>query len=208
MSLTLAEHRATIRSLGNFASGDTRITDAVVNREINRALRRIALRHDWPWLYAERDYVTVSAQSNYVLPDDFLRSISLRDVDRNYNLSLRGIVEVDEYEGQPGGRPQIYAIHGNILKLAYTPDGTNNLRLRYVTQENVLVNDTDTAKIPDYWIDGLYDAVLAELHRMVKEVDLAGIAEARFQSWIQETQDNIQQSREAPRVRVRPGSFI
>jgi hypothetical protein len=207
-STTLAEHRATLRSLGNFPADDTQITDAVLNREINRALRRIAMRHDWPWLMEERTLILVGDVRSYPLPDDFLRLISVRDTDSGHTLSLRGIVEVDQHEGHSNGRSSIYAVQGNRLVVAATPSAQATCKIRYVAQENTLVNDTDIARIPDYFMDGLYDAVLVQLFRIVKQLDEAGLAEGRFEVWVTENQDNIRQTRESPRIRVRPGSFI
>lgn len=207
-STTLAEHRATLRSLGNFPSNDTAITDAVLNREINRALRRIAMRHDWPWLMEERTLILVPDVRSYPLPDDFLRLISVRDTDAGVNLTLRGIVEVDQYEGRTPGRSSIYAVQGNRLVVGYTPANQTTCKIRYVAQENVLVNDSDIARIPDYFMDGLYEAALLELHRIVKQLDEAGLAEQRFETWVTENQDNIRQTRESPRIRVRPGGFV
>lgn len=205
---TLAEYRAQIRSIGNFPTNDTRITDAVVNREINRALRRIAMVHDWPWLQNEKTITTVAQQATYTLPSDFLRLVSLRFVDNTIpvNLSLRSNQEVDEVPGP--GQPHVYSIWNGKVKLAPFPVGTYTLSLRYIRQEDVLVNDTDAPLIPDYWDNGVIDGALVELYRTAARTDEASLAEQRFGQWVTETQDNVRQSREAPRVRVRPGSMI
>lgn len=47
-----------------------------------------------------------------------------------------------------------------------------------------------------------------ELHRTIKQLDESGLAEARFEKWVTESQDNVNQSRQPVRVRVRPGSLI
>lgn len=205
---TLAEYRNQIRSIGNFPANDTRITDAVVNREINRALRRIAMIHDWPWLQNERPITTTAERAIYALPDDFLRLISLRFVDTTIpvNLTLRSLQEVDEVPGP--GQPHVYSIWSGSIKLAPEPSGGYSLALRYIRQENVLTNDSDVPLIPDYWDNGVLDGALVELYRTAARNDEAALAEQRFGQWVSETQDNVRQSREAPRVRVRPGSMI
>lgn len=200
----LLELRNTLRSLGDFASGDTRISDTVVNREINRALRRIAMRHDWPWLQAKRDVITVDGLDEYSLPQDFLRLVTLDRPDVQLALYLRSPREIEKY--RPAGPPIVYAIYGG--KLVIPTLGGYTLRLRYIKQENVLTQDTDAPLIPDYWNDGIYHAALAELNKIVKAVDLAGVNEQRFGQWVKETQDNIQQSEASPRIYNRPGGFL
>lgn len=203
---TLAEFRANLRTSGNFPTNDTRITDAVVNREVNRALKRIALLHDWPWLQAERTIITAASQRSYALPDDFLRLLSIRHDGESNTLWLRSIQEVDDIVGE--GKPQVFAVWGGKISFGSTPSGEYTLKMRYVSQENVLVNDSDTPLIPAYWEDGVYEAALVELHRQARQLDESGLAESRFTTWLTESQDNIRQTRGSARVRVRPGSLI
>lgn len=205
---TLADYRSQIRSIGNFPAGDTRITDTVIDREINRALKRIAMIHDWPWLQYERTINTNDVQQGYTLPDDFLRLVSLRYIDSNspYNLSKRNIQEVDEVSGT--GLSTIYAVWGGKVVLAPAPAGAYTLRLRYVAQEPVLVNDSDVPRIPDYWDNGLVEAALVELYRTAAKADDAVLAEQRFEMWVTETQKTVRQETGSLRIRVRPGAFI
>lgn len=203
---TLAEFRSALQSMGNFAPDDTRITSAVIDREVNRALKRIALVHDWPWLQGERDILTTSDQAGYALPEDFLRLISLRNPNLADNLYLRSIQELDEYVGT--GLPRAFAVWGGKVVLAYTPNGEYTFRLRYIKQENLLTNDTDVPLIPTYWEDGVHEAALVSLYRMAMREDDAGLAESRFQIWKAEGQDNVRQTRGTPRILVRPGSAV
>jgi hypothetical protein len=199
---TLSDLRSTLRSLGNFPAADTRITDAVIDREINRALKRIAMVHDWPWLQKVRTIITAADLGEYPIPTDFLRALSVRIGTRN--LYLRSPQEKDQ--DSRTGQPTAWTIWAGRFEVAPMPDGEYEIEVRYIRQENVLVQDTDAPLIPDYWEDGLLDAALSALLLMVARPDEAGLAESRFQTWIRETQDNIQQTRGAPRVRVRPGS--
>lgn len=206
--MTLADYRSEIRSIGNFPANDTRITDAVINREINRVLRRIAMIHDWPWLQTDRTITTSASRALYALPDDFLRLVSLRFTDNTapINLVLRSKQEVDAVPGP--GQPHVFGIWAGEVKLAPTPGGTYTLCLSYISQENILTNDSDVPLIPDYWNNGVLDGALVELLRTAARADEAMLAEQRFGQWVTETQDNVRQSREVPRVRVRPGSMI
>ncbi len=203
---TLSEFRSELRSIGNFPANDTKITDAVIDREINRALRRIAMLHDWPWLDAERTFVTASEVQAYSLPNDFLRAVSFRYPEGRKSLTLLNIQEFDDLYGT--GDPWVYAIRGTKLYVGPVPTGEKTLKLRYIRQERVLTGDSDTPLIPDYWDDGVLEAALVQLHRQVKQLDLAGLAEAKFQEWVIETRDNITQTRSQPRIRVRPGSQL
>lgn len=205
---TLAEYRAQIRSIGNFPANDTRITDAVINREINRALKRIAMIHDWPWLQTEKTIITSASRASYALPDDFLRLISLRFTDTTVpvNLTQRSKQEVDAVPGL--GQPHIYSIWSGNVKLAPTPSGTYTLCLSYISQESALTNDSDVPLIPDYWNNGVIDGALVELLRTAARTDEAALSEQRFEQWVTETQDNVRQSREPVRIRVRPGSMV
>lgn len=203
---TLAEFRSNLREMGNFPENDTRITDAVINREVNRALKRIAMLHDWPWLQSERLILTSSGLRDYALPADFLRLLSLRYDGQDRPLTQLSVQDVDRSQGSGG--PAIFGIWGGKVCFAPTPNGQERLMLRYICQEVVLVNDSDVPLIPDYWNDGVYQAALMELHRQVKQLDESGLAESRFGSWLNETQDNVNQTRQPVRVRVRPGSLI
>jgi hypothetical protein len=205
---TLAQLRTNVRSMGNFVANDTRVTDTVVNREINRGLRRIALRHNWPWLQKTFTINTVQGQTQYALPVDFLKLISLRHSAHPIeNLYQRNIIELDEYTGGQG-RPMAFAIYGGYLTVAFMPAGQFKMIMRYISQEQFLVADTDAPLLPDYWEDGLYDTVLIQLYRMTKQLDEAALAETRFELWLKETAHNIRQSEANPRIRVRPGSPI
>lgn len=203
---TLTQFIAEVRSAGNFATDDTRITDAVVTREINRALKRIALVHDWPWLQVEGTVNVVANTNTYALPADFLRLISLRHTDTAENLYIRSIQELDQYLGT--SRPMAFAVWGGNIVLAATPNGTYTLKLRYIKQETVLVAGSDTPVIPSYWDEGVIEAAVVQLLRISMRMDEATAAEERFQTWLRETQDNIRQTRGTPRVRVRRGSSI
>lgn len=203
---TLSEFRSDVRSLGNFPANDTRITDAVVNREVNRALKRIALLHDWPWLDAERTYITAADVTAYPLPSDFLRAVSFRYPEGRKSLTLINIQELDDLYGN--GDPWVYAVRGAKIHIGPVPSGEKTLKLRYIRQEIVLVNDNDAPLIPDHYSDGVSEAALVQLHRIANQPDMAGLAEARFQVWRTETRDNTTQTRSQPRIRVRPGGQI
>lgn len=206
---TLASFDVRVVERLGVSSADTRLTATARTRAINDALQQISLAHDFPWNSARSTFSTVIGVGRYPVPADWYRTTSLISVGSGRNLIQVPLSHVDSYEASNrSGNPTVYAIDGNYIYLGPIPGSNVTINHRYYRVEPTLVNPQDSANIPAVYDEGVVDFACHRLLLQVRESERSRECLADYQSWIKRVQDNIKQSREPMRVRVRPGAWI
>ncbi len=204
---TQALIRASAQLQGNFKTTDTRLTTSAWLDIVNRALRQIALDHDWYWLLAN-ETLTLTAGTATVAPGaaTYLRTRTLTHNDVGTPLYLREISELDRVTRT--GRPIIYAVDNSTINVKPIPDSAYVLVHRYVKSETVMTGDSDVPLIPMEMSEGviLYATKLA--FEFIRDTDKAKAAEADYAKWLRRAQDNNARTAEPFRPRIRPGSLF
>lgn len=190
-------------------SNDTRLTSSVRTRAINEAVRQVTLEADWPWLVTSGTLTTVVGTASYSVPSTWFRTRHIIHQDNGDSLLHRSLIDVDSYNiSGRQGRPMIYTVEGSAILLGPVPDGVYNLTHRFMRTETALVSGSDSTLIPTLYSRGVVEWATSALLREIREMDRAVEADAEYIKWLKRTKDNIKQSREPYRVRVRPGSWI
>lgn len=193
-------------------ANDTRLTESVRFRAINEALRQVSLDHDWPWLATSETIATVNNQQAYTPTAGWIRTNSLVRLDNGTPLIQYAIQDLDRYntseQASFSGAPRVYAIYGGQILLGPVPNGVFNILHRYYRAETYLANSEDPSIIPDVYSRGIIEWASHELLNEVRETERAAGCLKDYQRWMERAQDNIKQSREPLRIRVRPGAWI
>lgn len=207
-TITLLQLRSAIQDQGNFKTTDTRLTSTALTSIVNRALRQVALDHDWFWLRVNETLNTVAGTSTITLggTTPFLRLMSLTHQDVGTPLMLREVGELDRIT--TAGRPILYSIENSTLIVKPTPDRVYAMTHRFIRPEIVLVADGDTPLCPLEFAEGVILYGLKLAHQFIQQTDKATAAKADYASWLNRATDNNARSREPWRVRVRPGSMF
>lgn len=188
------------------ASSDTRLTQTVRFEAINEALQQICLEHDWPWLLTSETITTVAGTSSYSLASDFVRSKSFVETATGLELAQLSTVESDQIIFR--GRPSIYTLAGSSVLLKPIPEGVYSILHRYYKVEPVLTTGAGIPLVPLLYSRGVVEFAAMLLAKEIRETDRALEAERDYGSWLKRAQDNIHQSREPLRIRIRRGSWL
>lgn len=131
-------------------SSNSHFTDAELNDYLNQAVLFLGTQMEWPIKTAQA--TSVSGQTLYTLPDDF---ISLLDVYfDNVKMSILEREDLSsvstQWQNDPNGLPTYcYKADNNVIGLYRTPDDDNAskaIQIQYVGVPDTLVTDTD---VPD-----------------------------------------------------------
>lgn len=194
-----------LRRTGKVA-GDTLLTQAVRYEAINEALFQIALAFDWPWLQSSETISTVAGTATASTPTNFLRTASLVETSTGIVLTRRSIIELDQVVAS--GRPEIYHVDNATITFKPTPDAVYAYKHRFIRTEPALASGSDVALIPSYYDRGVTTYAAYILFTQSHEIDRALEAMKEYEGWLRRTADNINQSKQGIRIRVRPGSWF
>lgn len=165
-TFTLTTLRDEVRDLGDY-NNSSKITDAFLTRQINKALGEYADLLDERWEGYRDTTGTVSTVANVAtvaLPADFLkaRAVDLLDGGRYYPLRKLGIRSSYGYDASTG-KPTGYMQVGANLELFSTPNAVYTIRLRYIPTATVLVSDSDSITVPNGWEDFILHTALLRI---------------------------------------------
>lgn len=203
---TLAAVRTAAQNQGNFKTTDTRLTTTTWAEIINRALRQIALDHDWFWLLTNETLTTVPGTSTLAPAATFLRTKSITHNDVGTPLTLREISELDRIT--TAGRPILYTVENSTISVKPVPDAAYTLMHRFVRTEIVLAADGDSPLIPLEFSEGLILYATKLAFEFIHDTTKALEASKEYTAWLNRSSDNNARSREPFQARVRPGSLF
>jgi hypothetical protein len=166
-AITLEAFRSRIRDVGDYNNEDV-FPDSFLDEQINDAIGEYCdLLDDKNVGYRDTTttLVTVAGTATVELPDDFHKA---RAVDLLYDGRYRKLARLTNeqtygFERYGNARPVGYMRVGGDLELFPTPDTVYTLRLRYVPEAAVLVEDDDAIDIPNRWERFVIYTVLAVL---------------------------------------------
>jgi hypothetical protein len=206
MAQQLSDIRTDVREAGNYSSSDGNVSDAVMTRVINRALRRISAEFDWPWLYAEETITTVAGTTDYNLPTRWAKTAWLSEENvgllrpATHKQSRRWIEQATRVTGRP-----VYYTHegASQIRLFPAPDAVYSVDHGYYTYEAALSNDTDTPAIPDPYDDLVVWKSLEFLAIRRGEQELMQNARRMYQDQLRVVTDNVRASKEFASIKTR-----
>lgn len=188
-------------------SDDGDFDDAAMLVLGNAALQLLSTKHDWPWLYAESTITTVIGTRDYsiaTLDPDWTKTawmsiddhrvfipISLKEAQR-WNLDTRV------------SRPRYFAHVGNTsIRIAPFPNQVYTINVGYYQAETPLTGDaSEPAWYPDY-IGYLVWEIVRRMAIRKGDDKILRRAESMLSEWRKDIGDNVQGSKQAPRVQVR-----
>lgn len=121
-----------------------------INNYINNGYLNIVRRVSYYVDEATSDYTTVSGTASTALPADFAKVRSVRDTNRDVEMTSIGLRQIDQSLASTGA-PEYYALDGANVHLWPTPDGAYPMEIRYWKIPATLVADSDVPTLPaDY----------------------------------------------------------
>jgi len=198
--VNLSEFRATVNRKTGIAVDST-----ALNGFINEAVQAVGEERDWPWLSYTDTFPTQADQSDYVLPVDWSRTVSVT-VDGAPTRRIN-TADADAWE-YVTDRPWFYgySIDAGVLTLKPAPSALVTVIHRYVRAEPELEVDADEPLIPERFHGAIacYAAALVlERHGDVTKADMQ---RAEYERWLRRMRDAMSRSQQPSRIRIRPGA--
>lgn len=174
---------------------------------INEAIQAISEERDWPWLDGVDTFNTVANTAAYNFPADWKRT---RSVSINDQVAHRiSIIDGDAYnENFDDWRsPYHYALEGNQLVIFPTPLAVMSVKHRYVKQEPMLDDGTDTPLVPSHFHQAVVAYAAARVCDRLGD-DRSAKFDSEYERWRKRMLDATARSQQPHRVRVRAGGGL
>lgn len=205
--MNFGEMRTAVRDVLATTSGDQLNTTEVIDRFINRAVQAVSVHKDWSWLDASATITTTASQAAYTLPNDYLRTVSVTNVD-NEMLVYVSASDVDASAEIESPDPIYYTVVDGEMILVPTPQSTAVLRHRYRRREPALVNDTDQPLLPTAYRSAIVEYALALCHRRARDEARAATAMDAYRSILDDVNAIPLQTTSTGRIKVRSGGWM
>lgn len=206
--MNLADLRRAVYDTTGFPTTDGFITPAVVDGQINAAIRYISLVRPWRWLEATdtTNTTTTSGTASYAVPSDYVATRSV-----NINGQICRSVGAEEYDASAYAdyRPShyTYVVEGSNLKLYPTPDGAYTIVHRYTKVEPTLADDLKSPLMPSVYHDAIITRASYTTLLRANEPTRAAVYQAQYQDWEKRMIASFE-AQNPKRIRVRPGSLL
>jgi len=186
---------------------DTAVTDAILNKLLYTAQRKIDLLHDWPWLHSTDGTWTActASQSTYVAGVDLAsnwRKTLFITVDSDTVLVPKQKQDIMRFTGQTG-LPMFYAAEGNEIILAPTPDTTYTVAHEYLYVPTEVTSDSAEFVTYDWAIDLLIDMACILVARRLRDSDMARQFQQDYVDTYESLKDEVRRTRQLPTPRHR-----
>lgn len=198
--MQLSDIRTEVLETAGLVSTDPRFPSATMNRIINRALRRIDTKHDWPWNYANETITTAANDADYTAPTRYSRSIRLRYNDRD--LQQYHPSDTARWNSETGS-PIGFYVEEEQIHLVPTPDGVYSVEHIYVAYEAALSSDSDAPNLPDQYIDALINEALIQVAQRIGDAQMYQMARSEVRDWERRMHDDVRRARRSPKMRTR-----
>lgn len=186
-------------------SADARFPSATLTRIINRALRRIDAKHDWPWNYASETITTAASDADYAAPTNYSRTVRLRYSDRD--LMQYAPSDTARWSSETGA-PYGFYVEEEQIHIVPTPDGVYSVEHIYVAYETALAANSDSPALPDMYIDALINECLIQVAQRTGDGAMYQMAKAEAKDWERRMHDDVRRARKSPKIRTRYDWFI
>ena len=178
--MDLSTLRAETRTRTGTPTDDSLITDAALTQLVNAALQHISTERDWPWLEKTVTFDTVAGQSDYAVPADWMRTVSVIGAS-GVPLRRTAIDELDYMTGS--GTPRYFGIFGDLVVVRPTPGTVETLKHRYLSSSPTLTADGQSPTMPAGYHYAIVEYAAYLLFRRTGNVTEAGAALAAYQEW-------------------------
>lgn len=198
--MNLGELRTAVNRRTGIAVDATALSELV-----NEAVQAVAEERDWPWMLYSDSFPTQSGTSDYVLPTDWERTVSVTvDGYPTRQINVADADGWDFFEDRPGYYG--YAIDGSVLILKPTPTAVATVQHRYVRSEPTLEVDSDEPLIPARFHGAIVNYTAATVCDRYGDAGRADSFRVEYERWFKRMRDATVRSQQPTRVRVRPGS--
>lgn len=201
-----ADFRTAIRDRAGLTTGDTLVTDMVLNRLIVRALDQVTREADWPWLQVASTLAFSAGDASKASPAGLLRVTALHHTDTGEPLTRHPLRILYRTPTSIRGRASSYAIFAGSIHVRLVPAEAETFGILYVRSEPAVADDSTAYLLPDGDSQGAVEWAAAKALTMKREFDRAMEAKADYKAWLKRTLDNINMGKEPLRVEPRPGA--
>lgn len=200
-----SDFRTAIRDRAGLTTGDSLVTDTVLNRIIVRALDQVTREADWPWLQIASTLAFSAGDASKASPTGLLRVAALQHTDTGDPLTRHPLRILYRTPTSVRGRASSYAIFAGSIHVRAVPDVAETFGILYVRSEPAVADDSTAYLVPDGDSQGPVEWAAAKVLSMKREFDRAQEAKADYKAWVKRTLDNINMGKEPLRVEPRPG---
>ena len=180
--MQLTDIRTAVRDRIGVSSNDGILTDTVLNRLINRAVKTFGSEHHWAWL--EKSDSQSPTTNTVTMPSDWAATVSVSISGESRPLLWLPIDEFIRHD-QANADPRFYTVYGDAVLIA--PHNTAGVSLvhRYIAVEADLTSDTHEPLCPDHLIEPIIEFASALAYHQVGDIPLAQRAEDRYERRVQ-----------------------
>jgi len=174
---------------------------------INEAIQAISTERDWPWLDGLDSFNTADGTASYDNPSDWMRTrlitvagapaqrIDIADGDA-YSVAF------DDWRSY-----YHYALEGNDITFYPTPTAVLAVKHRYVKQEPMLDDGTDTPLMPSQYHQAIVSYAAARVMERMSD-PRAQTFDSEYERWKKRMLDATARGQQPTRVRVRAGGGL
>lgn len=201
MSTTLTTLLPLVRHRLGLAADDGMLPDASLTITLNKAIAKMAIEFDWPWLIKHETITTVDGTNEYSPPAGWVKTMWIVADSGGYEIKSRqrvDLVNPTTYKGTP----QFFAVNEQKIYLSPTPDSVLTYTHSYMSTDNTLASGSDTVLCPDHYVDIIvvYAAIIESrrLHDSALEAQLM----QDKKEWMKNIAKLIPQVDILPRIKV------
>lgn len=186
--MNLGQFRNAIRIRLGVPDNDALYTNDVLLNLVNSSLRIIDGVAVWRWLEAEQELNTEAGVRNYDLPANYRSSIFVVDT-FGFELERATAMHHRLLRGA-SGRPKVWDVYGDNLRLAPAPDAVYGLTHAYIKGEIALAADADVPLLPEVWHQAVVEQATYLAQRRWGNLDEAGSALAAYNAILDQMRPN------------------
>lgn len=162
--------------------------DAKIDVLINQGLHRLSARFEWPWLATSTTLSVVAGTTEYTMPTNLTRTLSIVRQDKQQRLIevAANVIQATYGASLPSGTPQMYFLHGRTMYLDRVPTENITYDWLYFRTPSTLDNDTDVPEFAEEFHYVLADWAISRVWRREEDFTKAEDAEQDFSNGIEE----------------------
>lgn len=177
-----------------------------VKNWLNEGVHRIRRRAKIAEAEEPQAITTEAGVAGYSLPAASVRVRSLREPSSSAALEAISLGQLDEISSTATGKPSVYALEGDTILLRPIPDAAYMLELRYWSNSDKMIEDSDIPGVPDDYLDVVYAYALSEAFAAEQDIEMAQFHRTAFDVKLAELMGDLQK-RQTDHVRQVPGMF-
>lgn len=204
--MNASEYVSAVRHRLGLQDDDPILLDAQILEDLNYALKAIATKRDWPWLYSENTG-DAAYNTNYPLPANHSRTDFIT-VDGT-ELVAASIGDLARFRSQ-FGCPRYFAVAGDYYNFAPSVGQgvTYPVVIGYYSNETELIADLDAPLLPDAYSEWLILETAVRSSSRSNRTDRVGAWREEAARWEKDAMKAVDRSVASPRIRrTRPSMW-